>query len=62
MKAVINVLKNEDSLCFLCSIYAWKFPAKDHIDRVTNYFTFLQKNLFDETDFPTLIPRVYGCE
>ena len=50
-KAVINV-KNKDNLCFLHSISALKFPAKDHVDRVTNYTKYLKEYKYDEADFP----------
>ena len=41
-KSVVNV-QNEDDKCFLWSVLANLHPAKDHVDRVSNYEPFLDE-------------------
>src|SRR5699024_5791515 len=60
-KAVINV-NNKDNLCFLYSIIAKLYPAKDHTDRPSKYSQYINSFKTDGLKFPMKIDDIHKFE
>ena len=56
-KSVINI-QNEDDKCFLYSILAALHPAKDHVQRISNYEPYIDELKTDGIKFPMKIQQI----